>query len=805
MNPTWLYVLAIYAFAVWFARRRGVELPWHVAAFFYALVLLFLFRPMTQAFVNVPVDCLKRIPPWALLVRHHQSLNGSLNDISQQMLPWAHQVRESWKSLQVPLWNPRSGSGYPLLANGQSGAFSPLRLIALPLPLGYSFTAEAAMKLLIALTFTYLLCRRRGYSDLASTIGAVSFGFCSFLTVWLHFPHTTVACFLPAVIYAVDLLAERRTWRRFVFAAVIWVILLFGGHPETAAHIFSIALMLVVWMVAIERRFATGRDALRFVVALCGALAVAALLASPFLAPLAEAITRSQRFQQVRVTPPDPHPFSDFQSQVILFQPHFYGDVPVEPGWGPEVAESISGFAGILGVAGLLAILLNAWATRQFRSREIFLVVATVIVLGIILGWPVIGTVFHAALSMAANARMRLVLCLLLALQGAAFVDLVEKRRSHAALIALFVVSLVFLALMRLTDFPAEWQRDGALLGIFPSMVVMAIAAFAAIATQRFRFATMTLLLAMVVTELWAIGINWNPTLPEREMYPRTPLITALEKLRDAAPPASFRIVGVGPFFFPNTSAIYGLDDIRAHDPMANGRYLGMLRLLAGYTVEDYFAMWKSVDTRILDYLNVRYVVMPPNEEMRDQERYRLVYDGKDGRIFENQDVQPRFFPIHAVLLEFRAEKFVQRLTQQEDWTHEAVLQGLDVENDRERTDLLAPRPPSSPDATLRMTSAAETDYRMTVDAPRYSMIVSSIPWWPGWRVERNGERADAMQVNGAFVGFVVRPGTTNVRVCFDSSTFNYGALTALLTLAALVVLSRESLRRRMPGLRQLE
>lgn len=804
MNPTWMYVLAVYAIAVWLARRGGVDLPWRIAALFYLLALLFLYRPMTQPCVNVPVDYVQMLPPWAQATNSHTVTNGEINDVPLQMVPWAHEVRESWKALQVPLWNARAGSGYPLLANGQSGALSPLRLIALPLPLGYSFTAEAALKFLIAMTFTYLLCRRRRYSDLASAIGAASFGFSSFIVVWLHFPHATVAAFLPAVIYAVELWAERRTYRRFVFAAVVWVPLLFGGHPETAAHIFALAFLLMLWIVAVERPFASARDAWLFVLTLGGALVVAALLASPFLAPLAEALPKSQRFQQVKVSAPEVSPFKDFASQVILLEPHFYGDPPIERPWGPESAESMTGFAGILGAVGWIAILLDAVAERRFRRRDLFLVVATLLVLGVILDWPVAGTVFNSALSMAANARVRLLLCLLMALQGAAAIDLIERGKAQQVLLALFVVSLVFLALMTLTDFAADWQRGSALLALLPSMAVIATAALATLA-PRVRGSLLMLVAVLVVTELWSVGISWNPIVPERLMYPRTPLITQLEKLRDAAPPASFRIVGIGPVLFPNTSAIYGLDDIRAHDPMANGRYLGMLRLIAGYTVENYFAMWNDVETRILDYLNVRYVVTPPKTEMHDQQRYRMVYDGKDGRIFENRDVLPRFYPAPAVVLEFKGERFVKRLTQHSDWAREAILKKLDVENDRERTDLLAPRPPGSPRTRLRMKSASETDYRMHVDAPRYSLIVSSIPWWPGWRVERNGERSDVIQVNGTFVGFVVRPGTTNVRVYFSSRTFNFAALMSLLTLAVLAALSIESLRRRVPGLRQSE
>ena len=48
MNPTWLYVAALYALAVWLARRARVDLPVRVGVFFYALVLNFLFRPLTQ-------------------------------------------------------------------------------------------------------------------------------------------------------------------------------------------------------------------------------------------------------------------------------------------------------------------------------------------------------------------------------------------------------------------------------------------------------------------------------------------------------------------------------------------------------------------------------------------------------------------------------------------------------------------------------------------------------------------------------------------------------------------------------------
>src|SRR5439155_24779942 len=180
--------------------------------------------------------------------------NFETQDVPMQLMPWMHQVRESWRAGRLPLWNELTGCGYPLLGNGQAQALSPLRLLALPLPLKYAITAEGAMKILIALTFTFLFCRRR-YGLLPSTIAAVSFGFGPFVVVWLNFAISTTAIWLPAVLYAIDLLAEKRTPARFAFAAVMAPLVVFGGHPETALHIaaFAILYALVMYARAVPR------------------------------------------------------------------------------------------------------------------------------------------------------------------------------------------------------------------------------------------------------------------------------------------------------------------------------------------------------------------------------------------------------------------------------------------------------------------------------------------------------------------------------------------------------------------------
>ena len=780
-NPTWFYVGAIYAGAVWLTRRSGIDLPVRVSAFFYALVFVFLYLPMTQDYVNLPVDFLNTLQPWSNLTRDRTPENQEINDVVLQFVPWAHQVRESWKALEPPLWNHFAASGYPLLANGQAAALSPLRLLALPLSLGDSMTAEAAMKILIGLTFTFLYCRRRGYSELASTIGAVSFGFSTFIIVWLHFPHVTTACFAPAVLYLIDLLAERRTLARFVAAALVWVFMLFGGHPETASHLFFLGLLYVLWLVAIERIAPW-----RFFLTLGGAMTVAALLASPFLLPFAEAVTKSERFQELDESPNAEVPFSDARSAVALLSPHFYGEVPHEKAWGPAHAESISGFAGILGIAAWFALLAHVARRRAWRSRELFFLIATVIVLGVIWSWPGINEAFHLIYALAANARLRLLLVLLLAIQTAAMVDLVTRDRV-AVFFGVLAASVLALVVFYGSPYAVAYHHDAALLALLPSLAVLAIATIAAASRRE---VVLLALMTAVISELWEIGGGWNPTIEKKWMFPRTPLLEKMAEIQSAVPKNEpFRIVGNGATFFPNSSAIYGLEDVRAHDPMANGRYLRTLQTVVGYDWRQYHTPWPDdIYNHILDYLNVRFLVASSHGELRPSQ-WVMRHSSRDGRIFENTMVLPRFYAVRNVIIEFRDDVFEQKLKDMTDkWSHTALLDELKLENQQMHDDFFHPRPAEAPIAMVEMLEARPREYRMKVNSPRYSLVVSSVPWWPGWKAERNGARIDPIRVNGAFLGFAVPEGEMDVRVWYDPWTWRVGVIASLATLIGLIV-----------------
>ena len=751
MNPTWLYVGAIYAIAVALARRGGNPLPKRIALLFYALVVLFFFRAMTGPYVSIATDIPKLIAPWSASapgLTKYTVQNMETHDVPMQLVPWAHQVREAWRSGHVPLWNALAGCGYPLLANAQSAAFSPLRILALPLPLAYAMTAEAAMKVLVALTFTFLYCRRR-YDALPSAIAAIAYGFGPFVVAWLHFAQSTAACFLPAVIYQIDLLVERRTYPRFATTAIIGAMVVFCGHPETAVHILLFAVAYVLWIAIVERQRA-------FLPALFGAGAVAVLLALPLIVPFAENVRESTRYEDQKAVG-NAMPFSDEPSLAMLVQPRLYGTRPGNP-WGPATAETVTGFAGILGIAALIGIAIDAVVRRRFRDREVFFVLAAIGVLALLASARPAVAVLQAVIGHAANARLRFLFAWLLsvliagALHRLPRIPLAIGLASAAALIALIVSR---------TQFPSDAARHIGLISIIPSIIVLAIAALAFV--PRLRSMAMIALVAAVIAEMWPLTIGWNQPFPIATFYPRTPLIDAV--LRHHRPGFD-RVAGIGGVLFPNTNAMFGIEDARVHDPMEPLRYV---RFIGAEITHDYYKKWIDESSPLLDRLNVHWLMTEPGHELKDTSRYALRYAGPDGRLYENLHVLPRFFGDSAQV----------RITS-------ASGDAYTLEVDAAKETIIESSVGASRWWTLSFTAADAPEGLRTAKNPRPEPQTEQVAGDSSPRFTPPGFRRLGM-TGQPFLTFPVPPGHTAVRIRYIDTSFYLASLISLLTAAVLV------------------
>src|ERR1700682_5600818 len=89
-----------------------------------------------------------------------QPSNQVLFDQVYQFTPWRFLAWQALHSGHLPLWNPDSYAGSPLLATMQVAAFYPLHLFFwLLLPFPYTMVWVAGVNLLIAGLFTFALSR----------------------------------------------------------------------------------------------------------------------------------------------------------------------------------------------------------------------------------------------------------------------------------------------------------------------------------------------------------------------------------------------------------------------------------------------------------------------------------------------------------------------------------------------------------------------------------------------------------------------------------------------------------------------
>ncbi len=108
------------------------------------------------------------------------------------------------RSGRLPLWNSMVGCGAPHLANGQSAVFDPFHLIAYLGRLPDALAWMAAARLWFAGLGMFLLARAWGFGPWGRWFSGLAFPFCGFLVVWLLFPVTNVAIWLPWVLLATE-------------------------------------------------------------------------------------------------------------------------------------------------------------------------------------------------------------------------------------------------------------------------------------------------------------------------------------------------------------------------------------------------------------------------------------------------------------------------------------------------------------------------------------------------------------------------------------------------------------------------
>ena len=740
-----LGVAIVTAVAAWV--RRPIPLaPLLVFAF---LPVVFLLPGFTGDRTPIPIDHVRTLTPWRapgpVTVQ-----NPNLIDVALQIAPWQAAVREAWSAGEWPHRNRWNGCGSPLAANGQSAAYSPFTFLSLALPLGRAFTLQGALKLLLALSGTWLWLAELRVSRGSAIFGAIAFAFSLSITPWLFFPIASVVSLWPWALFACERLPSGKESDRRALALLTGVFALWAlsGHVESAV---SGAALLLAWLLA-RRLAGTLPDARRRIGRVFAAGLLAVGVSAFALLPHALAILSSERFALAAQVPE-----RGFwpAGLITIFFPRIFGDSvdsPMIPGRAGPFPEMALGYFGIVAWASVLLVLRPGSPRRR---EELALAIPAVIGLAVAIGlWP-FGTIAAHVPLLRLMSPLRFLSWLSICGAAVAAFELdrlradAEKLRSARIWPAFVAVALAGFALAVDRTFR---DRHAAAGGLAPQreallLVLAALAAFAlagALRPGKSGRALVSAVAAVAAVELLVQGERLTRFGPPAELAPATPLLRFLHQQ-----PGPFRVVGEETALFPGSNVFAGLEDVRTHDPAERREYVEFLDRTAGYRPTDYFKRIANVNAPSLDFLNVKYLIAAPGRRSPGP-KWRPVYSGADGTLFENASVMPRVYSSGnegpAAISEYS-----------------------------ETTDTAA--------------------FRASVPAGAAAPLIASLANDGGWTArDEAGRRIPTRRANGPFLGLALPPGDHRVLLRYVAPGFREGALlsgASLLAAAVLVAISR--------------
>jgi hypothetical protein len=575
--------------------------------------------------------------------------NPIVSDIVSQEYIWKKLVAEAFRSGSLPLWNPYSYSGYPLLANFQSGALYPFNLLMV-----WRGDLTGWNWLLIFGTWwgmvtMYLFLRNKGIKNTGAIAGAVSYGLSMQAIVWMEYVTTAqMMAWFPLLLLTVDRMKAGKNEGKLMLPGVIYM-LITAGRFEVLIYMLGTTAVYALSL---------GRRIWKYGLLIGVGIALGAIQ----IWPTVEMGLKSIRFNESYIAEQRWGLIPAVQL-ITGIAPDFFGNPGTGNHWGWWHYHETVFYTGIMAVAAITAAIFGFKILGKYK----FFLGLTIFALVMGVDNPVSVAVMRLKIPILSTVSAGRIFVLFTT--GAAvlvgwWINNIKKfspgviaRSWIYPILALTVMTGTIFGIYRYleNDFgPVPQVKVKLMIAMKNSILPLGLLVITGlILSQRKRKYFGVIMIAVIVADLTRAGWKFLPEVKRELVFPAEKII---DFLTDKSSQEVFRIDREhGEVLPPNLWAGYGLMSPSGYDSLAPKDYVSSYsRDLNGSTpVLSRYSELGRYDAEALGKYNVKYLLaikrdekgrMPGDKltEKINQYDWIRVMETENVAVLENKRYQPR-------------------------------------------------------------------------------------------------------------------------------------------------------------------
>jgi len=688
--------------------------------------------------------------------------NPLITDPVLQTYPWRKLAIENIKKRNLPLWNPYSFSGQPLLANIQSSPFQVLNILFFIFPFNLAWVIQIILTQVLVSIFAYLFLRNLKISQLASMFGSSVLALSGFFIVWMEWGTVvTTAMWLPLMLLSLKKLFNEKSAFWFAILAFASSQTIFSGHWQIAFYVFMAAFLYIIY------NFYNSRNSFATLITLSG-IFLGVLISSIQIFPTLEFINLSARTIDQSYSISRQDWFLPFKHLIQLVAPDFFGNPATYNYWGVWNYAEFASFIGIVPLGFTL------FAILKKPKTSVFFIGLTILSLLLVLENPLSKIPYQLNLPFIASSQpsrgiflLVFSLSILSAIGFQGFIDDKKNRNFLKALIlplALFII-LIYTALFYKsfpTDAiinPVKVALRNLLIPLGTSIIFVLI--FVLKIFKVHKYFLVSIILLATITELFRFGYKFTPFSKLSWIFPQTQTTNYLQNQQKP-----FRILSTDRRIFNgNTPSVYGIEAVHGYDPLFLKNYTELVSFWQSENISNQgsfnrFVTPEKFDSPITNLLNVKYVVT--FDDIQKPGFEKVNQEGQT-KIFINKNSLPRAFFVNEVTnVQSREQELKTIFNQDFNYNVSAVSTSTSFTKKQFSS-------------KVEFINYSDQNFKLQTTSDNNAPLVISNIFYPGWHALIDGKEVEIHRANYIFQLVFVPQGQHILELKFSPQSFYNG------------------------------